>query len=87
MSEYKIIGKRHNNVKDKVVTHVKIGTGIYEISKIISWIESKTHNFYTMYGNKRAEVYVKVHPVSMKNFLISTADGIPGNNIDNLPDC
>jgi len=86
MTDHRIIGKRHNNPNEKIVTHVKIAN-VHPIETVINWIEKEGHTFYTMYGNIRANVRVEPHPITGTKFLISSADGTPKNNIDNLPDC
>jgi len=90
MTEFQIIGKRWDNETDQVVTHVKLNETadcVRTIEEVIGWIEAEKHSFYTLYGVMRAKVRVATHPSSNKKFLISTADGIHGNNIDNLLDC
>ncbi len=86
MTNCRIIAKRHNNSIDEIVTHVKVDK-IYQIETIIKWIEDGTNTFYTEYEGNVATVYVKVHPISKKKFLISKSDRVPENNLDYLPNC
>jgi len=88
MTSFEIIKKRHD--ENKVVTHVKLREKddlVRKVEQIIKWLNNEKYSFYTMYENIQADVRVGKHPETGREFLISTADGIQGNNIDNLPDC
>ncbi|MFC4255359.1 DUF3892 domain-containing protein [Altererythrobacter xixiisoli] len=69
---------------DRRIDACEVGGHIYGTDDIISFIENRTHTFFTNYG-RRADVYVRVR--NNRKYLTTSADGYGQNNLLLLPDC
>lgn len=57
------------------------------IDRVINWIESGAHRFWTSVNGQSVWVVVAVHPQSRRKFLRTQADNYPHNNLLSLPEC
>ncbi|MBK7162666.1 MAG: DUF3892 domain-containing protein [Sphingomonadales bacterium] len=53
---------------------------------MISWIKDG-HTFWTYVGGRRADIVIKNHPATGREYLTTEADGFPPNNLLMLPRC
>ena len=53
----------------------------------INGIKAGQWHFYTYVNNIRAEVLVKRHPTSGREYLTTSPDGVKPNNLLRLPNC
>lgn len=62
---------------------------IIPILQAIKMIKSKTSDFYVTDGRNKVRVFVKEKrmALSSEEYLTTEADGIPTNNLENLPEC
>jgi len=57
------------------------------IDDVINMIKKGQHTFYTLVGERHAEINVYQHPVSRRFYLQTDRDGYPPNNLLNLGRC
>ena len=67
------------------ITHVGNSAGKWSRSQVVTWIEEKTHTFFTNVAGKRANVGV-VNGADGK-YLRTYADGVWNDNLLALPEC
>ncbi len=60
---------------------------LYTVESICGFITRHEHNFFTIRGGARADVYARQHPHTRRWFLTTEPDGIQENNLDFLPSC
>lgn len=84
MTEYRIRCRISDN--QGIIQSVGIGKEQFTVEQIWKWINSNTHDFFTLENGHRAEVR---HGTSVaENHYITTApDSITENNLDELDEC
>ena len=88
MGQYYITATRKDGADtDRRIDAVMIDGTVYAIDTVINWINSRVHRFFVSVWGRTAEVVTRVHPVSGRWYLTTTADAYPSNNLLSLPDC
>lgn len=84
MTEYRIYCRTRDN--QGVILSVGIGDGTFTVEQIWQWIETNTHNFFTLVSGRRAEVR---HGTSStgRHYITTSPDGTVENNLDELNPC
>lgn len=93
MANYRVqcINKQPRNNTHEGITHLG-GTAPDGSSwkdtrrNVVQFIESKTHTFYTLVNNKRADVFV-VKENGKDPYLRTASDGYYNNNLLELVEC
>lgn len=57
------------------------------IDNVIRFINARTNQYWTIANGISVWIVVRRHPTSGREYLATTADGYPPNNLLSLPEC
>ncbi len=86
MSDYQITAIRPDGHDvDRRIDAVQVESKLYDIDRVIGWIQSEEHRFWVRAEGRSVWVIVGRHAHSGRYYLTTEGDGFPPNNLLSLP--